>query len=113
MTAIVMEKFEECRQCGNCCRQEGYVKLDRHEVAAIAGHLGLEIEQFTEKYTALSSDRTCLNLAEKKDRGCCFLGDDGRCVINNIKPRQCRDFPLGWNYPGYEEFCRGVKTSDK
>jgi hypothetical protein len=30
------------------------------------------------------------------------------CVINAVKPQQCRDFPNHWNFPGWRTVCEAV-----
>ena len=46
-------------------------------------------------------------MQEKPDGGCIFLeGND--CAVQSAKPRQCRDFPNLWNFPGFEKFCHAI-----
>jgi Fe-S-cluster containining protein len=98
-----------CRRCGNCCRPTGYVRLEPDEVEAIAAFLGLPIPAFTEAYTRLTADRRQLSLKERQDGSCIFLQSDNTCLINDAKPRQCRTFPLGWSFPGYERLCEACR----
>ena len=95
----------QCRQCGNCCRVEGYVRLRPGEDEALAACLGLDVYEFTRRHTRLTADRRGLSLAEKADGSCVFLGEDGRCVVQAVKPAQCRAFPTEWSFAGYEEIC--------
>lgn len=94
-----------CRQCGACCRWAGYVRLREGEVDAIAAFLGMGISEFTERYTRLAADRHDLSLIENQDQTCVFLTADSQCQIHDTKPRQCRDFPLLWSFPGVEAVC--------
>ena len=100
-----------CRRCGACCRWPGCVKLAPGEPERIADALGLAAEEFYEKFTRLAPDRSCLSLIEDRSGHCVFLGEDGDglslCRIEAVKPRQCRDFPLRWNFPGWEKLCSG------
>ena len=99
-----------CSRCGNCCRWAGYVKLTDPEVVAIANWLKLTVEEFTARYTGLAANRRFLSLIEKPDGSCIFFSENPPgCVINPVKPQQCRDFPVKWNFPGWEEHCRGEK----
>jgi len=103
-----MERFQ-CRRCGRCCRWPGYVRLTHDEVDAIAGFLEMTPEAFAEKYTRLTADRSGLSLVERADGVCVFLTEarPAACRIEAVKPRQCRDFPEKWNFPGWEKECPG------
>ncbi len=101
-----------CKRCGNCCRREGEVVITPDEAVAIAAFLGVAEEVFMRDFVALSADRRELVLAGGESRPCRFLEETAsgpRCKIQDVKPRQCRDFPLRWNYPGWEKDCAGGK----
>ena len=98
-------------RCGNCCRPRGYVRLKDGEAESIAAFLGESVHVFVEKYTRLTTDRSGLTLIDREDRGCIFLGKDALCQIQDVKPAQCRDFPLKWRFEGYEKLCRGMSVS--
>ena len=65
---------------------------------------------FVERYTRLTADRSGLSLIEKADGACVFLTETRppACRIEAVKPRQCRDFPEKWNFPGWEKLCEGA-----
>jgi hypothetical protein len=46
-------------------------------------------------------------LQEKPDGSCVFL-DGNDCSVQPVKPRQCRDFPNLWNFPGFEKICHAI-----
>ena len=98
-----------CRRCGSCCRWPGYVRVSAREIDAIAESLGMSSERFIDEYTRLVVDRSGLSLTEKADGSCVFLEETrpARCRIEAAKPRQCRDFPEKWNFPGWEKECAG------
>lgn len=102
-----MPIFYECRRCTACCRWPGEVRMEGAEIDRIAVSMGLEVRDFVEKYTALRRDRTGLTLRERGDGACIFL-DGVDCRIQAVKPRQCREFPNGWNFPGFEAKCEAV-----
>ena len=99
----------QCSRCGNCCRWEGCVKVNDQEIDAIAAFLEMPVEDFLEKYTRLRPDRTGLSLTEAENGSCIFFedGPEPRCQLNPVKPQQCRDFPLKWNFPGWQNECKG------
>lgn len=96
-----------CQRCGNCCRQPGEVHLTDAETLAIANHLALSPHEFTANYTRLSRNRQGLTLADQPGGACIFLRDN-RCLIQSVKPQQCRDFPNGWTIPGWRDFCQAI-----
>lgn len=98
-----------CEQCGNCCRVPGYVHVAPDEVDAMSGYLRLTAEAFTARYTRLTADRRGLSLIEKDGTTCIFL-EDGRCRIQPVKPRQCKDFPEGWRFDRYQQICAGAAS---
>lgn len=102
-----MPIFYDCQRCTACCRWPGQVKLTEAEITALAAHLEMSESDFIQRYTRLRPDRRGLALTEQPDGACVFL--DGRdCRVQPVKPRQCRDFPNGWRFEGFEKFCRAV-----
>ena len=84
------------------------MRLTDEEVCAIATHLHMTVEAFTDQYTRLTSDRRGLSLTEHADQSCIFLTEDNRCAIEAVKPQQCSDFPHKWVFDGVEEVCEGM-----
>ena len=86
------------------------MRLGSDEIDSIAAFLGMKAEDFIASSTRLTGDRTGLSLLENPDGSCPFLletADGPACRIQAVKPRQCRDFPLKWNFPGWEKECAG------
>jgi hypothetical protein len=102
-----MPVYYECQRCTTCCRWPGCVRLSAAEIAALAGCLGLDEREFIERYTQLASDRHGLVLKEQPGGACVFL-DGADCRVQPVKPKQCREFPNGWNFPGFETQCRAI-----
>ncbi len=99
----------QCQRCTNCCRWPGFVKLDDHEIGAIARFLGLDEHTFIQRFTRLRPQRDGLALVDKENHECIFL--DGRdCSIQPVKPLQCAGFPNTWNFPGWRAVCEAVPT---
>jgi len=101
----------ECRRCGNCCRVPGYVHLSLSEIDACAEYLGMDVGAFTDQYTRLTKYRTGLSLIEHKDGSCIFLTEGGECLIEPVKPLQCRQFPAEWKYDDMNTVCAGWSSS--
>jgi Fe-S-cluster containining protein len=100
-----MPIFYACDRCTACCRWPGQVRITSEEVARLAAFVGQSEFDFIQNYTRLSTDRQGLVLKDKANGECVFLeGND--CVVNAVKPQQCRDFPNLWNFPGFQEVCR-------
>ena len=107
--SVIREKsiYYQCQRCTNCCRWPGDVKVSDSEVESIAAFRGMEVPEFIEKFTHLRADRRGLSLISREDHSCIFLeGND--CVINEVKPQQCRDFPNKWNFPGWRQVCEAI-----
>lgn len=97
--------YYECQRCTACCRWPGQVRLTEAEISAMASFLGVSEQAFIEEYTRLRSDRRGLALMDKPNSECIFLeGND--CRVQSAKPKQCRDFPNLWNFPGFEKVCQ-------
>jgi hypothetical protein len=102
-----MPIYHECQRCTACCRWPGEVKVNPEEISRLAAHLGLEEWAFIQRFTRLRQNRQGLSLQEKSNGECIFLvGQD--CTVQPVKPRQCRDFPNRWNFPGFEKECRAI-----
>lgn len=99
--------YYRCMQCTACCRWAGDVKIDDEEVQSISSFLNMEIDDFIQRYTRLRVNRQGLSIVEKEgSEECVFLTEEGGCLINDVKPQQCRDFPNKWNFPGWQEKCK-------
>ena len=101
-----------CLRCGACCRWEGAVKLIGDEADRIAAFLGMSVEEFIDRHTTITPDRRHLSLLSKNDGSCEYLGENG-CLINPVKPLQCREFPMKWNFPGWMEECAAGRELKK
>jgi hypothetical protein len=102
-----MDSFE-CKRCGECCRIEGQVRVDDSEVRRLALFLNESEHGFIQKYTRLASDRQGLALTDQPGGACVFL-ENNQCRVNEVKPRQCREFPHRWQNPDWERHCLGAR----
>lgn len=102
-----MPIFYECQRCTACCRWPGEVGFADGEIARMAAFKAMSAHEFIQNYTRLRKDRQGLALQEKPNGECIFLnGND--CSVQPVKPRQCREFPNLWNFPGFEKQCRAI-----
>ena len=100
------------QRCTNCCRWPGLVRISEKEITEIAGFLECSEYEFIQQYTTLRPNREGLALLDHTDGSCIFLkGND--CSIQKVKPQQCRDFPNGWNFPGWRDVCEAIEVPVK
>lgn len=79
----------DCTRCANCCK-EMIPSFSEDEIETIAQHLGMESQQFAAIYLAkLQGDDQSI----PRSKPCPFLGEDDRCVIYEVRPASCADFP--------------------
>jgi Fe-S-cluster containining protein len=102
-----MPIFYQCQRCTACCRWPGQVKLTDSDIASLAALKHLSEFEFIQAYTRLRADRRGLSLIEKPNHECIFLEGDN-CTVQAAKPQQCKDFPNGWSFPGFEQVCRAI-----
>lgn len=101
-----------CQRCTNCCRWPGFVRVTAEEIIAIAAYIGVSENDFIQHHTRLRPNRDGLALLDQDNGACVFLkGND--CSIQEVKPQQCRDFPNGWNFPGWRNVCEAIEISEK
>jgi uncharacterized protein len=98
-----------CERCGRCCRWPGLVLLDADSIARISAFLGIDEREFLERFADVRPSRAGLMLKSLPDHSCIFL-DGAGCRIHPVKPPRCREFPNGWNFPGWREQCRAVEA---
>ena len=102
-----MPIYYDCQRCTACCRWPGQVRLSDEEVTRMSFHKGMTEFDFIQQYTRLTNDRLGLALQDKENGECIFL-EGGNCSVQPVKPRQCREFPNLWNFPGFEKECRAI-----
>lgn len=83
------------------------MRLTNEEITRLAAFKGLSETDFIQQFTRLRLDRGGLALLEQPDGACIFLAGEN-CAVQPVKPRQCREFPNLWNFPGFEKTCRAI-----
>lgn len=84
-----------CTQCDKCCTLPGFVCLTWRELAAMATHLGLDIDAFRARaQVRWITDLGGWTIDTTDGKGCPLLEGDGGCLVHPVKPAQCRAFPF-------------------
>ena len=96
--------FDECRQCGTCCKKYKKVLLQEDEPAFITkmgGHVGVDAtlkelrEKSLEQLIQEKKESGKVYMIHPDDKGCMFLECHNglyRCKIYNYRPLSCRGF---------------------
>ncbi len=110
-----------CASCGGACciGESGYIWVTYQEIQAIAEHLGLSIEEFSQRYLRRAKSRYSLNEYKVEGLGyaCVFFDTQKRiCSIYDVRPKQCRTFPFWEQFKNSTEDlvqeCPGVKIDE-
>ena len=84
-----------CQACGDCCRAHGdyaYVYLAERDVMDISAFLGLTVEAFMEAYCTVD-ENDWIHFSDLSG-DCRFMGEEGRCTIYPVRPKQCATWPF-------------------
>ncbi len=91
----VMEKLHDeefaktdCLECGNCCKTTGPLFTTK-DVDRIAKHLKMKSHQFESQYLRIDEDNDWV----LKETPCTFLAADNYCMIYDVRPKACREYP--------------------
>jgi len=85
-------RFECPAGCSSCCQTaDSFVFLTESEADAIGIFLDLEPQQFREWFTQKIDDQLILTDGEQ---GHCVFLENGRCLIYDVRPAQCRSYPF-------------------
>ena len=78
----------DCLKCANCCKTTGPLFTDK-DINRIAKHFRMKPHQFTAQYLRLDEDNDYV----LRSVPCTFLGVDNYCLIYDVRPKACREFP--------------------
>lgn len=95
---IAAQVLFECKNCGECCRGEGYALVDEGDIREIAKTLGISQSETRSRFTEPDPEKN-LGCRILKSTGslscCCFLDEKAKkCKIYSNRPRICRTFPM-------------------
>lgn len=88
------------------------MRVDNEEIARIAEHLDVPLDDFIARYTRINANRTGLSLIDKPNGECIFLEGKNICQIQAVKPVQCSGFPNQWQFPGWREKCEAIEVEN-
>ena len=101
----MLENFK-CEKCGNCCKGEGIVKVSYEEFSKICKYLNISKAEAL-RYFFIKRGKIFI-IRDKDNKECIFLRNN-LCLINNVKPEQCKNFPLKWNTKEMLSECAGYR----
>ncbi|MBR9756713.1 MAG: YkgJ family cysteine cluster protein [Algicola sp.] len=78
----------DCLSCANCCKTTGPLFTDK-DIQRIAKHLRVKPSQFIDEYLRLDEDNDYV----LQSVPCAFLDTENYCMIYDVRPKACREFP--------------------
>ena len=84
------ETFQEvnCLECANCCKTTSPIVIDR-DIDRIAKHLKMKPSELITQYLRLDEEGDYVF----RQAPCPFLMGDNYCMIYEVRPRACREYP--------------------
>ncbi|MFJ1352986.1 YkgJ family cysteine cluster protein [Capnocytophaga canimorsus] len=84
------EVFEntDCLQCANCCKTTGPL-FTNTDIERIAKHLRLKPQDFVSRYLYIDEDKDYVF----QTLPCPFLDVENYCLIYEVRPKACREYP--------------------
>ncbi len=78
----------DCLSCANCCTSIPPI-VNKTDASRIAKKLGMKPVEFENEYLTIDDDGdTVMNTSP-----CPFLQGDNTCLVYDIRPKACRQFP--------------------
>lgn len=81
-------KRADCLKCANCCKTTGPL-FTLADIERIAKHLRLKPQQFIDRYLRIDEDNDYV----LQSVPCTFLDNENYCMIYDVRPKACREFP--------------------
>jgi Fe-S-cluster containining protein len=90
MQELHEEEFErtDCLECANCCKTTGPLFTDK-DIERIAKSFRQKPQQFIDQYLRIDEDNDYV----LQSVPCTFLDADNYCLIYDVRPKACREFP--------------------
>ena len=77
-----------CLECANCCKTTGPLFTNK-DIERLSRHFKMKPGNFTEEYLRRDEDGDLV----LKSVPCPFLGEDNYCMVYDVRPKACREFP--------------------
>jgi Fe-S-cluster containining protein len=78
----------DCLTCANCCKTTGPLFTDA-DIERISKHFKMKPQQFISQYLRVDED----NDHVLQTLPCSFLDAENYCMIYDVRPKACREFP--------------------
>lgn len=78
----------DCLTCANCCKTTGPL-FTLPDIERISKHLRQKPGQFIDKYLRIDEDNDYV----LQSVPCAFLDNENYCMIYEVRPKACREFP--------------------
>lgn len=78
----------DCLSCANCCKTTGPL-LTNIDIERISKHLKLKPSEFITRYLKIDEENDYVF----QSMPCPFLASDNYCLIYDIRPKACREYP--------------------
>ncbi len=78
----------DCLQCANCCKTTGPL-FTMADIERISKHFRQKPQKFIELYLRIDEDSDYV----LQSLPCTFLAADNACMIYDVRPKACREFP--------------------
>ncbi|MDH3513606.1 MAG: YkgJ family cysteine cluster protein [Gammaproteobacteria bacterium] len=90
-----IERRFACTGCGECCTGRGsyVIEVSRAEQRRLQRFLGITWAWLRRRYVFRFDDET-ESIRMHPNGDCVFLGEDRRCRIYSVRPKQCRSYPF-------------------
>lgn len=81
-------KKTDCLTCGNCCKTTGPL-FTLADIERIAKYLKQKPQQFISQYLKIDEENDYV----LQSVPCTFLDSENACLIYDVRPKACREFP--------------------
>lgn len=84
------DEFErtDCLNCANCCKTTGPLFTNK-DIERISKFFKLKPQQFIDEYLQVDEDKDYV----LQSVPCTFLDTDNKCLIYDVRPKACAEFP--------------------
>lgn len=84
------EEFKKtnCLTCANCCKTTGPL-FTLADIERVAKYLKQKPQQFIDQYLRIDEDKDFV----LQSVPCTFLDPENACMIYDVRPKACREFP--------------------